>query len=158
MASYNKITLVGNVGNDPQIRIVGDNRKVTDLSIAINEKARGNQPEKTEWYRVSFWDAKAEIAANYVRKGNSVYVEGRLSVSTYQDPNTNRDRYRLDVLGTEIVLLGSKQDGDQAGQGGYQAPQAAAPAPRQAAPAPAPAPASPPPSLAKAAEEDDLPF
>lgn len=155
MASYNKITLVGNVGNDPQIRIVGDNRKVVDLSIAINERARGNQPEKTEWYRVSFWDAKAEIAANYVRKGNPIYVEGRLSVSTYLDPNTNRDRYRLDVLGTELVLLGSKAEGDST-----SAPsrtfenKSQAPVERTEMPVSTQA----PPTLAKTAEEDDLPF
>lgn len=148
MASYNKITLVGNVGNDPQIRIVGDNRKVVDLSIAINERARGNQPEKTEWYRVSFWDAKAEIAANYVKKGHPVYVEGRLSVSTYVDPKTNRDRYRLDVLGTDIVLLSSKEGGEMASSAPTRSIE---PKPETAA-APAPA------SLAKTAEEDDLPF
>jgi single-strand DNA-binding protein len=152
MASYNKITLVGNVGNDPQIKIVGDNRKVTELSLAINEKARGNQPEKTEWYRVSFWDAKAEIAANYVRKGNPVYVEGRLSISTYVDPNTQRDRYRLDVLGTEIVLLGSKEAGENA-------PVSAAAPQRQMSPqAPQPMQVATPVALTKAADEDDLPF
>lgn len=156
MASYNKITLVGNVGNDPQIRIVGDNRKVVDLSIAINERARGNQPEKTEWYRVSFWDAKAEIAANYVRKGNPIYVEGRLSVSTYLDPNTNRDRYRLDVLGTELVLLGSKADGDPSAAPArtFENKSQQAQVEKTDLPVSAPAPST----LAKTAEEDDLPF
>ncbi|HRH34885.1 MAG TPA: single-stranded DNA-binding protein [Catalimonadaceae bacterium] len=155
MASYNKITLVGNVGNDPQIRIVGDNRKVVDLSIAINERARGNLPEKTEWYRVSFWDAKAEIAANYVRKGNPIYIEGRLSVSTYLDPNTNRDRYRLDVLGTELVLLSNKVDGEQG------MPPSRTFENKQTTSAAVERPETPvlaPQSLAKTAEEDDLPF
>lgn len=152
MASYNKITLVGNVGNDPQIKIVGDNRKVVDISMAINERARGNQPEKTEWYRVTFWDAKADIVANYVRKGSQLYVEGRLSVSTYVDPNTNRDRYRLEVTGTELVLLGSRQEAEaSAPNRSFEAQPATAPA--MAAPAPVV-----PPALAKSAEEDELPF
>lgn len=154
MASYNKITLVGNVGNDPQIKMVGDNRKVVDISMAINERARGNQPERTEWYRVTFWDAKADIVANYVRKGSQLYVEGRLSVSTYVDPNTNRDRYRLEVTGTELVLLGSRQDGEaSAPNRSFEARPATAPAMAETAPAPVV-----PPALAKSAEEDELPF
>lgn len=153
MASYNKITLVGNVGNDPQIRIVGDNRKVVDISMAINERARGNQPEKTEWYRVSFWDAKAEIVANYVRKGSQLYVEGRLSVSTYVDPNTNRERYRLEVTGTELVLLGSRQDADTSAQARSFEPKTQPNAVAEPAPV-----SSIPSALAKTAEEDELPF
>jgi len=158
MASYNKITLVGNVGNDPQLKIVGDNKKVTELSLAINEKGRNGQPDKTEWYKVSLWDAKADIAANYVRKGNPVFIEGRLSVRTFIDKE-GKERYSLEVLGSEIVLLGSREDGQgqpAMNQASAQpAAQATAQAPR---PAPAPVPTPAPPALAKAGDEDDLPF
>jgi len=159
MASYNKITLVGNVGNDPQLKIVGDNRKVTELSLAINEKGRNGQPDRTEWYRVSLWDAKAEIAANYVRKGNPVYIEGRLSVRTYIDKE-GKERYSLEVLANEIVLVGSRDDNQAAPAmsqtNAAQVQQAAAPTPT---PTPTAAPATPTPAaLAKSGEEDDLPF
>ena len=154
MASYNKITLVGNVGNDPQLKIVGDNRKVTELSLAINEKGRNGQPDKTEWYRVSLWDTRADIAANYVRKGNSVLIEGRLSVRNYVDKD-GKERYSLDVLASEIVLLGTKDDNQAAAgtQQTFQAPQA-----QSVAAAPKPAQIPTPPALAKAGDEDDLPF
>lgn len=157
MASYNKITLVGNVGNDPQMKVVGDNRKVTELSLAINEKGRNGQPDRTEWYRVSLWDAKAEIAANYVRKGNPVMVEGRLSVRTYVDPNTQRDRYSLEVVATEIVLVGSRADGEvqPSGNATYQQPLAQPQAAQQSTPQPAAAPA---PAMAATSADDDLPF
>ena len=156
MASYNKITLVGNVGNDPQLKIVGDNRKVTELSLAINEKGRNGQPDKTEWYKVSLWDAKADIAANYVRKGNPVYVEGKLSVRTYTDKD-GKDRYALEVLANEIVLLGSKDD-SQGNQGMAQQNQQPMHA-QQPMASPKPVASVPtPPALAKTEDEDDLPF
>jgi single-strand DNA-binding protein len=162
MASYNKITLVGNVGNDPQIKIVGDNRKVTELSLAINEKGRNGQPDKTEWYRVSLWDAKAEIAANYVRKGNPVFVEGRLSVRTFVDKE-GKERYSLEVTANEIVLLGSKEDNVNSGMNNptsntqsFQPSQP--PVAQNQASVPAAAPIPTPPALAKTGDEDDLPF
>jgi single-strand DNA-binding protein len=156
MASYNKITLVGNVGNDPQLKIVGDNRKVTELSLAINEKGRNGQPDKTEWYRVSLWDSKAEVAANYVRKGNPVLIEGRLSVRTYIDKE-GKERYSLEVAGTDLLLLGTKEDG-QASGGMTQSTQSAQPTQPVAAAKPAPATIPTPPALAKVGDEDDLPF
>lgn len=153
MASYNKITLVGNVGNDPQIKIVGDNRKVAEISIAVNEPAKGNLPEKTEWYRVSLWDRKAEVAATYLKKGNPVLVEGRLSVRTYIDKD-GKDRYSLEVQGTDLLLLGTKDPVQDGGQS-FQSPQQSHSSPtRENKPEVAP----PPAALAKAADEDDLPF
>jgi single-strand DNA-binding protein len=160
MASYNKITLVGNVGKDPELKTVGT-AKVVDFSIAINEPARGQQPERTEWYRVSFWDRRAETIAQYVRKGTQIMVEGRLTVRTFIDPNTQRDRYSLEVSGTDFLLLGSRPADDS--NSGFGAPRPAAnqsysnpPAqPVQqvsAEPAPAAAPFS------STSADEDLPF
>jgi single-strand DNA-binding protein len=164
MASFNKITLVGNVGRDPELKQTATS-KVVDFSIAINEPARGQQPERTEWYRVSFWDRRAETIAQYVRKGTQIMVEGRLSVRTYTDPNTQRERYSLEVTGTDFVLLGSRPSGEDGGTpaGGYaaQSVQPAQPASstQTSAPAPVPSmPSGPPPTFAKGGEEDDLPF
>ena len=161
MASFNKITLVGNVGRDPELKQTATS-KVVDFSIAINEPARGQQPERTEWYRVSFWDRRAETIAQYVRKGTQIMVEGRLSVRTYTDPNTQRERYSLEVTGTDFVLLGTRPAGEEGGapSGGYAAqPSRPAPAPQASSPAPVPSmPSGPPPTFAKGGEEDDLPF
>ncbi len=149
MASYNKITLVGNVGRDPELKVVG-NSKVVDFSIAINEPARGQNPEKTEWYRVSFWDKKAEIIAQYVKKGTQILVEGRLSVRTYLD-NTQKERYSLEVSGLDFVLLGSKMAGDEnmesAGMQRSKTPSSETSST-----------ASPSPVKMEAAGDDDLPF
>jgi|LauGreSBDMM110SN_4_FD.fasta_scaffold162429_1 single-strand DNA-binding protein len=153
MASYNKITLVGNVGRDPELKVVG-NSKVVDFSIAINEPARGQNPEKTEWYRVSFWDRKAEIIAQYVKKGTQILVEGRLSVRTYLD-NTQKERYSLEVSGLDFVLLGSKVGGEESeAAGAFQRRESGQSAPATSAPVAA----SSPVSLPSNSTEDDLPF
>jgi len=160
MASYNKITLVGNVGRDPELKQT-PNSKVVDFSVAINEPARGQNPEKTEWYRVSFWDKRAETIAQYVRKGTQILVEGRLSIRTYTDPNTQRERYSLEVLGTDFVLLGARPTGEDGNpqQAYSQAPLQAAPMVDQRTPSPvAAAPSGPPPTFSKGEQEDDLPF
>jgi single-strand DNA-binding protein len=152
MASYNRITLVGNVGKDPELKTVGNN-KVIDFSLAINEPARGQMPEKTEWYRVSFWDRKAETIAQYVKRGTQIMVEGRLSVRTYLD-NSQRERYSLEVSGTDFVLLGSRPAGDEQGdQSSFQRKPAVA-APNQVPSTPV----SSPVMKNGSAEEDDLPF
>ena len=151
MASYNRITLVGNVGKDPELKTVGNN-KVIDFSLAINEPARGQTPEKTEWYRVTFWDRKAETISQYVKRGTQIMVEGRLSVRTYLD-NSQRERYSLEVSGTDFVLLGSRPAGEEQGdQSSFQRKPAAAP---NQAPA---TPVSSPVMKNNVAEEDDLPF
>ncbi len=153
MASYNKITLVGNVGRDPELKVVG-NSKVVDFSIAINEPARGQNPEKTEWYRVSFWDRKAEIIAQYVKKGTQILVEGKLSVRTYLD-NTQKERYALEVSGLDFVLLGSKVGGEESeSAGAFQRRENGQSAPVTSAPVAA----SNLVSLPSNSTEDDLPF
>jgi single-strand DNA-binding protein len=149
MASYNRITLVGNVGRDPELKTVGTN-KVVDFSLAVNEPARGQVPEKTEWYRISFWDRKAETIAQYVKKGTQIMVEGRLSVRTYLD-NSQRERYSLEVSGQDFVLLGTRQGAEEASADNFQR-KVQVPASQQ--------PASPVsgPAAALSSEEDDLPF
>ncbi|MDJ1468765.1 single-stranded DNA-binding protein [Cytophagaceae bacterium DM2B3-1] len=119
MASYNKITLIGNVGRDPEIRQLSPDRKVVNFSIAVNDAytdRNGVRHEKTEWFRIEFWNQKADVVEKYVRKGTQIFVEGKLSVRTYQDKD-GKDRYSLDVLGTDFTLLGSREGGDQGGSG-----------------------------------------
>ncbi len=117
MASYNKITLIGNVGRDPEIRNISADRKVADISIAVNESykdANGQQQDKTEWFRVSFWNQKADVIEKYVRKGQPIFVEGRLRVRTYTDKE-GKERYSLEVQAQDFTLLGNRQDGENQG-------------------------------------------
>ncbi len=126
MASYNKITLIGNVGRDPEIKQISADRKVADFSIAITDAytdRSGVKQEKTEWFKVSFWNQKADIIERYVRKGTQIFVEGKMSVRTYVDKE-GKDRYSLEILGSDFTLLGSRDGGGQSeggNNGGYQA-------------------------------------
>ncbi len=112
MASFNKIALIGNLGNDPDVREV-NGKKVASFSLATNENytnKNGEKVEKTTWFRVTFWENTANVVANYLKKGGQVYVEGRLSTSEYTDKEGNL-RLALEVRGTELTLLGSRTDG-----------------------------------------------
>ena len=144
----NKVILVGNLGNDPEHRVLPSGGGVTNISMATSEswkdKASGEQKERTEWHRVVFFNRLSEIAAEYLRKGSKVYVEGTLRTRKWQD-QSGQDRYTTEIVGAEMQMLdsrGATQDG-----GGYQsAPAASSPAPAAANPEPIDFP------------EDDIPF
>ena len=102
MRGVNKVILVGNVGRDPEVRsLAGGNGTVTTLSLATSEqwkdKNTGQMTEQTEWHRVVFYNRLAEIAAEYVRKGSKIYVEGSLHTRKWQDKNTGQDRYSTEI-------------------------------------------------------------
>ena len=146
----NKVILVGNLGNDPEHRVLPSGGGVTNISLATSEswkdKASGEQKERTEWHRVVFFNRLSEIAAEYLRKGSKVYVEGTLRTRKWQD-QSGQDRYTTEIVGAEMQMLdsrGATQDG-----GGYQS------APAASSPAPAPAAANPEPIDFP---EDDIPF
>ena len=159
MASFNKITLIGNVGRDPEVRQLSPDRKVVNFTIAVNEAytdRSGVRHEKTEWFRVEFWNQRADVIEKYVRKGTQIFVEGRLSVRTYTDKE-GKERYSLDVLGSDFTLLGGRNDNEQPQQGGYGNTSSGSnynPQP-QAQPV---ARESNPPLPAAPTGEDDLPF
>jgi single-strand DNA-binding protein len=144
----NKVILVGNLGNDPEHRVLPSGGGVTNISLATSEswkdKASGEQKERTEWHRVVFFNRLSEIAAEYLRKGSKVYVEGTLRTRKWQD-QSGQDRYTTEIVGAEMQMLdsrGATQDG-----GSYQsAPAASSPAPAAANPEPIDFP------------EDDIPF
>ena len=144
----NKVILVGNMGNDPENRVLPSGGGVTNISLATSEswkdKTSGEQKERTEWHRVVFFNRLSEIAAEYLRKGSKVYVEGTLRTRKWQD-QSGQDRYTTEIVGAEMQMLdsrGATQDG-----GGYQsAPAASSPAPAAANPEPIDFP------------EDDIPF
>ena len=121
----NKVILVGNLGNDPETRTFPDGGSLTNISVATSEswkdRQTGEQQERTEWHRVTFNGRLAEIAAQYLRKGSKVYIEGSLRTRKYQDKQTGADRYATDIVAREMQMLDSRQD--MGGSGGYQQPQ-----------------------------------
>ena len=133
MAGINKAILIGNLGKDPEVRKLDNGRSVANFSLATSETYKNRQGEKvtnTEWHNVVLWSPLAEIAERFLRKGNQVYIEGKIITRSYEDKEGNT-RYVTEIEGRNMTLLGGRQDGD-GGQQGYQAPQAQ---PTQAAPA-----------------------
>ena len=162
MASVNKVILVGNLGRDPEVRYTPDGSAICNISIATTSQWKdcntGERREDTEWHRVVFYNRLAEIAGEYLRKGRSVYIEGRLKTRKWQDKETGQDRYSTDIVAEQMQMLGGGRDGDSdSGGGHYQgdggAPRRQPPA-RQAPPARSAAPAQRPP----APPDDDIPF
>ena len=170
MASVNKVILVGNCGRDPEIRYLPSGQAVANVSVATSSRRKdrntGETVEDTQWHRVTFYDRLAEIAGEYVKKGRPIYVEGRLKYGTYTDKNTGVEKNTVDIIATELQLLGGREGmgGPSAGGdegGGYEsAPRRPAPAASRppAAAAPAPRPAPPKPSSGFDDMDDDIPF
>jgi len=107
----NKVILVGNLGQDPETRYMPNGKAVTNLRIATSEswkdKQTGEQREQTEWHSIVMYDKLAEIAAEYLRKGSQVYVEGKLRTRKWQDKE-GRDRYTTEINANEMQMLGGR--------------------------------------------------
>ena len=122
----NKVILVGNVGQDPEIRYTGDvnnGTKVATLRLATTERYRdrnGNLQEHTEWHSVVVWRNTADVVEKYVKKGTQLYIEGRLRTRSWDD-QTGAKRYTTEIVADTLQLLGRKSDG-QPSQGGFQTP------------------------------------
>ncbi|WP_322469549.1 single-stranded DNA-binding protein [Hydrogenophaga sp. SNF1] len=165
MASVNKVILVGNCGRDAEIRYLPSGQAVANVSIATSSRRKdrntGETVEETQWHRVTFYDRLAEIAGEYVKKGRPLYVEGRLKYGKYTDQG-GVERNTVDIIATEMQLLGGREGMGGGDDGG--APPRAAAAPRAAAPTSRPAP-SPRPAPAPVRQptgfddmDDDIPF
>ncbi|MDN3680423.1 single-stranded DNA-binding protein [Vibrio tapetis subsp. quintayensis] len=128
----NKVILVGNLGNDPEIRYMPNGNAVANITIATSEswrdKATGEQREKTEWHRVALFGKLAEVAGEYLRKGSQVYIEGQLQTRKWQD-QSGQDRYTTEVVvqgfNGVMQMLGGRQGqgGQSQGMGGQQQQQ-----------------------------------
>jgi single-strand DNA-binding protein len=107
----NKVILVGNLGNDPETKYMPSGDAVTNLRVATSEswkdKQSGEQKDRTEWHRVAMFGRLAEIAAEYLRKGSQVYIEGKIRTRKWQDQQGN-DRYSTEVIANEMQMLGSR--------------------------------------------------
>ncbi len=159
MASVNKVILLGNCGRDPEIRYMPSGGAVANISIATTSKRKdknsGESIEDTQWHRVQFFDRLAEIVGEYVKKGAPLYVEGRLKYGKYTDKD-GIERNTVDIIATEMQLLGNRQGAGAPEEGGSYS-RAPAPASRPPAARPAPAPAAKPGSGFDDMD-DDIPF
>lgn len=118
----NKVILVGNLGQDPEVRYMPSGGAVANISIATSEswkdKQTGQPVDKTEWHRIVFFNRLAEIAGEYLKKGSQVYVEGKLQTRKWQD-QAGVDRYSTEVVASELQMLGGRQgQGDNSNMGG----------------------------------------
>ncbi len=119
--SVNKVTLLGNVGKDPEIRSTGGGVMVASLTLATSDRqkdAQGNWQDKTEWHNLKAFNRTAEIVRDYVKKGSKLYIEGKITTNSWDDKETGQKRYRTEILVNELVLLSGREDGG-GGQGGY---------------------------------------
>ncbi|RKP58852.1 single-stranded DNA-binding protein [Pararobbsia silviterrae] len=119
MASVNKVILVGNLGADPETRYLPSGDAVTNVRLAttdrFKDKASGDMKEMTEWHRVAFFGRLAEIAGEYLKKGSSVYVEGRIRTRKWTD-QSGQERYSTEIVGEQMQMLGGR--GGMGGGGG----------------------------------------
>ncbi len=112
MASLNKVMLIGNLGKDPEVRYTASGQAVASFSLATSEKFKsktGEWEERTEWHNITLWGKLAEIAGEYLSKGKTVYIEGRLQTRKWQDKSGN-DRYTTDIVGDKMQMLSAKSD------------------------------------------------
>ncbi|MBK51316.1 MAG: single-stranded DNA-binding protein [Gammaproteobacteria bacterium] len=136
----NKVILVGNLGNDPEVRYMPNGNAVANVSLATSEtwkdKSSGEQQEKTEWHRVVFFNRLAEIVEQYVKKGTKLYVEGRLQTRSWEQDGVKR--YSTEVVANEMQMLDNRSGTAQDFGGSQMAADspAAQPSQQQAAPAP----------------------
>ena len=167
MASVNKVTIVGNLGKDPEMRSFPNGDQIANITVATTDrwkdKTSGEMKEATEWHRVAFNGRLAEIVGQYLRKGSQVYVEGSLRTRKWTDKD-GVEKYTTEIRADQMQMLGSRQGmGGGAGGGddggGYEAPSRA-PAARAPAAAPRQAPAAAPAKAASGFDDmdDDIPF
>ena len=152
----NKVIIVGNLGNDPEVRYSQAGAAITNISVATSEvwkdKQTGQPQERTEWHRIVFFNKLAEIAGEYLRKGSKVYIEGQIRTRKWQDKE-GQDRYTTEIVSNEMQML----DARGANSGGAAAGGFDQSAPSKGAPAQAPAPvASPGGDVGNF--DDDIPF
>jgi single-strand DNA-binding protein len=119
MASINRVILVGNLGKDPEIRHTEGGVAVARFPIATSETYKdktGNKVERTEWHNIVAWRGLAEVAEKYLKKGQSVYIEGKIRTNNYQDKE-GIQRYSIEIVADNMTMLGGRADGSGNGQG-----------------------------------------
>ena len=117
MAGVNKVILVGNLGKAPEVRHLESGRAVANFSLATSETYKNKQGERvttTEWHNIVLWSPLAEIAEKFLKKGNQVYIEGKLTTRSWDDQDGNK-RYTTEVVGNNLTMRGTKSDNEGGG-------------------------------------------
>ncbi len=155
MANVNKVILIGNVTRDPEVKFTPKGSAVTDVGLAINRNYtldNGDKREEVTFLEVTFWGRQAETIGEYVKKGRSIYVEGRLQLDTWDDKQSGQKRSKLRVVGENFQFLGAKPGGSSSGGGDYEGGGHSEQRPQHRAARPT----APP--QASAEPDDDIPF
>jgi single-strand DNA-binding protein len=122
MASLNKVLLIGNLGKDPEVRYTASGTAVASFSLATSEKFKnkgGEWEERTEWHNITLWGRLAEIAGEYLSKGKTLYIEGRLQTRKWQDKDS-KDRFTTEIVGEKMQMLSRKDGANREESGQYQ--------------------------------------
>jgi single-strand DNA-binding protein len=154
--SLNRVTLIGNLGKDPEVKYTPSGTPVAKLALATNERFKdksGEWQDRTEWHNVVLWQRQAEIAGEYLKKGSKVYIEGRLQTRSWDDKTSGQKKYMTEVVANDLILLGGRGEAGGGDSGGSSRGAAAGGNNfDQRAPEPETAPASTPIS------DEDIPF
>ncbi len=154
MSGINKVILVGNLGKDPEVRYLEGGTAVANFTLATSETYKdrntGERKTQTEWHNVVLWRGLAEIAEKYLRKGNQVYIEGKIRTRTWEDKEGNT-RYTTEIVGDNMTMLGRRDEQSQGGQSqsqqtSQQQSQSQSSQPQQQA------------QVQQTEDDDDLPF
>ena len=123
MAGVNKVIIVGNLGNDPEVRYSNNGAAIANISVATSDswkdKNTGERQERTEWHRIVMFNRLGEIAGEYLKKGSKVYIEGKLQTRKWQDQQ-GQDRYSTEIVADQMQMLDSRGAGQSGGMGGGQ--------------------------------------
>jgi single-strand DNA-binding protein len=118
--SVNKVILIGNLGKDPEVKYTQTGMAVAHFTLATNERFKdkdGNWQDRTEWHNLVAFQRTAEIAAEYLKKGRSVYIEGSLRTNSWDDKDTGQKKYKTEIIINDLVLLGGRDAGGEGGGG-----------------------------------------
>jgi single-strand DNA-binding protein len=151
--SVNKVILLGNVGKDPEIRATAGGMTVANFSIATTDRIKGQDgqyTDKTEWHNLVAFQRTAEIVRDYVKKGNKLYIEGRLQTSSWDDKATGQKKYKTEIIVSDLSLLSGRGEGGGEGGGSYTKSNTASYDQRT--------PASQPDYADQGITDDDIPF
>ena len=117
----NKVILLGNLGKDPEVKFTPSGMAIARFSLATTERAKdkeGNWQDKTEWHNLVAFGRTAEVAGEYLKKGRTVYIEGALRSSSWDDKETGQKKYKTEVIVNELIMVGGQREGGEGG-GGY---------------------------------------
>src|SRR5213082_2561600 len=151
--NVNKVILVGNLGKDPEVKDTTNGVPVAKFSVATNERYKakaGEWQDRTEWHNIVAWQRLAEIVGEYVKKGNKLYIEGRLQTSSWEDKQSGEKKYRTEIIAHDLVLLGGR-GGEADHDGGGSRSRGAAAGSAQTAPEQEPSEGAP-------ITDEDIPF